>query len=215
VVISTVSTKPKAKGQRGKSIEEIVSYSLGHRIRIEVLTLLNERVYCTEELAEMVGEPTNKVAHHVNELADGGAIELAWTKQVRNATRHYYRAVAQPYVSEKDALAMPVKQRQVMAGVTLQCMMAESMSAFWAGNMVNEPRNVLLSWRWYNVDREGQGEITQELAESSERIQEIEARSIARRVESKEDATSIIVSMQGFPRSRTSMLTPAPLGDPE
>jgi predicted transcriptional regulator len=77
MVISTVRTKPKAKGQRGKSIEEIVSYALGHRIRIEVLTLLNERVYCVEELAEKVGEPTNKVAHHVNELADGGAIELA------------------------------------------------------------------------------------------------------------------------------------------
>jgi uncharacterized protein (DUF924 family) len=110
---------------------------------------------------------------------------------------------------------MPIKQRQIMAGVTLQCAMAEAMSAFWAGNLVNDPRIVVMLWRWFNVDQKGQEEITQELAESWGRIQEIEARSTARRAESKEEATSVIVSMQGFPRSRTSMFTPAPLGDPE
>ncbi len=212
---STAETKPKAKGQRGKGIEEVVSYSMGHRIRIEVLTLLNERVYSVEELSEMIGEPTNKVAYHVNELADAGAIELAHTETVRNANRHYYRAVEQPYVSAEEALLMPVEQRQVMAGITLQCMMAESMASFWAGNMVKDPERVVLSWRWFNVDRESQDEIAQELKESWERIQEIEARSVARRAESKEEPSSFIVAQQLFPRSRTTMLTPAPLGNPE
>jgi DNA-binding transcriptional ArsR family regulator len=205
----------KAKGQRRKSIEEVVSYALGHRIRIEVLTLLNEGVYTPNQLAEILGEPIGTITHHVSELADGGAIELARTEQAGNWTRHFYRAVEQPYVSEEEALAMTPQQRQIIAGVVLQSIMAESMSAFWAGNMINDPSNVLLSWRWFNVDGEGQGEIIAELAASWERIQEIEARSTARRAESEEDAVSVIVAMQGFLRSRSSLKPPAPLGNPE
>jgi len=213
--VGKAATRSRAKGQRSKSIEEVVSYALGHRIRIEILTLLNERVYTPDEIAEFLSEPIGKVAHHISELVDGGAIELAKTEPARNWTRHYYRAVEQPYVSEEEALAMTPQQRQIFAGVTLQCMMAESMSAFWAGNMVEDPSNVLLSWRWFNVDREGRREIMEELVESWARIQEIEARSTARRAESKEDAVSFIVALQGFRRSRSSLRPPAPLGNPE
>lgn len=209
------TTRGKAKGQRGKSIEEVVSYALGHRIRIEVLTLLNEGVHTPNELAGILEEPITTITHHVTELAEAGSIELAKTEQAGNWTRHFYRAVEQPYVSEKEALAMTPQQRQVMAGVTLQCMMAESMSAFWAGNLVDDPSNVLLSWRWFNVDKEGQGELMAELVESWERVQEIEARSAARRAESEEDAVSMVIAMQGFQRSRPSPRPPAPLGTPE
>lgn len=212
---SPTRLKGRPKGQRGKSIEEVVSYALGHRIRIEILTLLNQGVHTPNELSEKLGEPIGTVTHHITELADGGAIELARTEQAGNWTRHFYRAVEQPYVSEEEALAMTPQQRQIFAGVVLQSIMAESMSAFWAGNMIDDPSNVLLSWRWFNVDREGQGEIIDELAASWERIQDIESRSTARRAESKEAAISVIVAMQGFRRSRPSEQPPAPLGNPE
>lgn len=205
----------KAKGQRGKQIEEVVSYALGHRIRIEVLTLLNEGVYTPNELAEILGQPLTTLTHHVTELADAGAIELARTEPAGNWTRHYYRAVEQPKVDEQQALDMPLKQRQVMAGVTLQCMTAESLAALWAGHMADDPRIVMLSWRWFNVDKEGQREIIQELAESWERVQEIEARATARRAASGEEAVSMIVGSQCFPRSRTASGPPAFVGNPE
>lgn len=209
------TAKGKAKGQRRKSIEEVVSYALGHRVRIEVLALLNEGVYTPNELAEILDETLGTVTHHVTELADGGAIELARTEQAGNWTRHYYRAVEQPYITEEEAAGMTPQQRQVIVGLILQSIMAESMSAFWAGHMINDPSNVLLSWRWFNVDREGQGEIIEELAGSWERIREIEARSTARRADSGEDAVSMVVAIQGYRRSRSSLKPPAPLGKPE
>src|SRR6478672_1880875 len=89
-------------GQRGKSIEEKVSYGLGHRIRVYVLTLLNEGVYCPDEIAQIIGERTNNVSHHIRELLDAGAIELAETKQIRNAIQHYYRAVEMPFYSDEE-----------------------------------------------------------------------------------------------------------------
>lgn len=214
VVGKSVSSS-KGKGQRGKSIEEVVSYALGHRIRIEILALLNEGTYTPDELATMVGEPLGKVTHHISELADGGAIELAKTEPVRNATRHYYRAVAQPYVSEEEAARMPAQQRQIIVGLILQSIMAESMSAFWAGNLIDDPDHTMLAWRWFNVDQQGKREITDELAAAWRRVQEIESRSAARRAESHEDPVSMIVALQGFQRSRSSLSQPPAAGNPE
>lgn len=188
-------------GQRRKSIEEVISYAVGHRIRIEALAILNEGVYSPDEIAEMLGEPTNKVSHHIKELLDGGSIELARTEPVRNTTQHFYRAVEMPFYSDEEIAAMTPQQRQVTAGLILQAIMAESLAAFWAGKMHSDPR-VWLSWRWFNVDAQGREDIADEQARSWKRIREIEAESATRRVKSGEEAVSIIVTSQGFERHR-------------
>jgi DNA-binding transcriptional ArsR family regulator len=200
----------KLKGPRRKHIEDVISFALAHPIRIEILTLLNEAIYTPNELAQIIEKPPHTVNHHVNELANDGAIELARTEKVGNWTRHYYHAVKQPYVSEEEALAMTPQQRQVMAGVILQCLTAESMAALRAGNMVSDPSRVFLSWRWFNVDRQGQEEIMEELVESWERIHQIEARSAARRAQSGESAVTMIVASQCFQRSRPTSGPPWP-----
>ncbi len=215
-------------GQRGKSIEEVVSYAVGHRIRIEVLAVLHEGAYCPNELAEMIGEPLGRVAHHVNELLDAGSIELARTERVRNTTRHFYRAVELPeppsqatpppqtdmisprFYSDEEFAAMPPQQRQTTAGLILQACMAEALAALWAGKMIDDPR-VWLSWRWFNVDPQARAEIADEQARSWKRIEEIEAEATARLAESGEEPVSIVVNTQAFERSRTSATSPPPL----
>jgi DNA-binding transcriptional ArsR family regulator len=214
-IVEKAAEKPAKKRKRGKTIEEVVSYSMGHRTRIEILTLLNEAVYTPDEIAEILDEPLGRVTHHINELVDRGAIELAKTEPARNWTRHYYRAVEQPYISEEQALAMTAQQRQIFVGVVLQSIMAESMSAFWSGNLIDDPSRTLLSWRWFNVDAQGQDEIIEELVGSWERIQQIEVRAAARRSQSQEEPISMIVAMQGFRRSRPSRKPPAPQANPE
>jgi len=207
----TEQARTKTSDNRRKTIEEVVRFALSHPIRIEILTLLNEAVYTPNELAEILDEPLTNVTYHVTELAEAGSIELARTEPVRNWTRHYYRAVEQPYVSEEEALAMSPQQRQIMAGVTLQCTMAELIAGFNAGNMIDDPRNVLLAWRWFNLDREGQEETMTELVESWERIQSIQARSASRCAQSGEKPVSMIVAMQGFKRHRFSRNSPIAL----
>jgi len=222
-----VTKKNGRAGQRGKSIEEVVSYAIGHRIRVEVLTLLHEGVYCPNELAEILGEPLGRVAHHVNELLDAGSIELARTESVRNTTRHFYRAVELPepasqatpapetemitprLYSDEDVAAMPPQQRQTTAGLILQASMAEALAALWAGTLSEDPR-VFMAWRWFNVDARARGEIADEQARSWARIQEIEAAATARLAESDEQPVSVVITAQGFERSRTSSSSPPP-----
>lgn len=206
----TQATTFKAqRGQSGKSIEERVQFAMGHRTRVYVLTLLNEGVYTTEQLSRIIGEPVSNVSHHIKELLDAGSIELAKTKRVRNTLQHYYRAIKMPFYSDEEIAAMTPEDRQATIGLTLQCVMAEMLSSFWAGKMQGDPR-LLLAWRWFNLDEQGRRDLADEQALWWKRAQEIEAESTNRRATSGEGARSVIVSLMGFPRERTAPTPPPP-----
>ncbi len=207
-----MSAKTGRAGQRRKSIEEVVAYAVGHRIRVHILIVLNEGTCTPGEIARIIGEPLNNVSNHIRELLDAGSIELAKTEQVRNATQHYYRAVEMPFYSDADIAAMTPEQRQVTAGLVIQSMMAETMAGLWAGKMHSDPR-VWLAWNWFNVDEQGRQDIADEQERSWWRIQEIEVESTNRRAESGEHASSIIVTQLGFERARTGPTSPSGIGD--
>ncbi len=203
-----ISAKEAQRGQSGKSVEERLAYAVGHRTRVYVLTILNEGVFTPDEIAAIIGERTPNVSHHIKELLDAGSIELAKTERVRNTTQHYYRAVEMPFYSDDEIAAMSPEERQVTIGLTLQCLMAEVMSAFWAGKMATDSR-LWLSWRWFNVDEQGRQDLADEQERSWKRAQEIEAESANRRTNSGEEAQSIIVASSGFQRERMSPTPPA------
>jgi DNA-binding transcriptional ArsR family regulator len=195
-------------GQSGKSIEEVVAYALGHRIRVQVLAILNEGTYTPDELARIIDEPLNKVSHHIKELVDAGSIELAKIEKVRNADQHYYRAIEMPFYTDEEAAEMTTHQRQVTAGLTLQGMMAEAMAAFWAGKLRDDPRT-WLAWRWFNVDEQGRNDIADEQQRAWDRMREIEAESTNRRAGSGEDAVSVVVADMGFERAKSAPAQPS------
>lgn len=203
----TKAGKASAPRQSGKSIEERVAFALAHRTRVYVLTLLNEGVYSPEELSRIINEPVGNIAHHIKQLLDAGSIELAKTEPRRNTLQHYYRAVQMPYYSDEEIAAMTPEERQVTIGLTLQCLMAEIMTAFWSGKMESDPR-LWLSWRWFNVDEQGRQELADEQERSWKRTQEIEAESANRRAKSGEETQSIIVASAGFERERNSPTAP-------
>jgi len=195
-----VATTQRA-GQRGKSIEEVVAYAVGHRTRVHILLVLNEGTFTPGEIARIIDEPLNNVSNHIRELVDAGSIELARTEQVRNTLQHYYRAVEMPFFSKEDAEAMTPEQRQVTAGLVVQSMMAEVMAALWAGKFHSDPL-VWLTWNWFHVDERGRGEIAAEQERSWERIKEIEAEATNRRAESGDASETVIVAQLGFERAR-------------
>lgn len=141
------------------------------------------------------------------------SIEVARTEQVRNVNVNFYRAIELPFYSDEEIAAMTEEERQVTIAPALQAIIAEALAAFWAGKMIHDPR-LWLSWRWFNVDAQGREEIADEQARSWERIQEIEAQSVARRGRSGEPSESVIVASLGFERSRSTPHPPASFGDP-
>ncbi len=178
-----------------------MSYAVGHRIRIEVLGILNEGPRSPSELAKLTRQPLTTISHHIKELVDSGCIELARVEKVRNADQHFYRAVQLPFITDDEADLLPPEVKQEYAAVILQAIMAEGLGALWAGKMSHDP-TVRMMWRWFNLDAQGRQELADEQRESWERVVEIEARSTARRVESGEEATSMVVTAMGFERAR-------------
>jgi DNA-binding transcriptional ArsR family regulator len=205
-------TTTRRAGQRKKSIEEVVAYAVGHRIRVHVLIVLNEGTYTPGEIARIIDEPLNNVSNHIRELLDAGSIELAETRRVRNTIQHYYRAIEMPFYSDEEMAAMTAGQRQVTYGLVIQSMMAEVMAGLWAGKMPEDPR-VWLAWNWFNVDAQGRQDIADEQERSWKRMQEIEVESTNRRAEVGEDTVSILVSQTGFKRARKGPTPPSSADD--
>lgn len=194
---------------RKRSVEEAVSYSVGHRIRIEILCILNEGTHSASELSRLTRQPLTTIGHHIKELVNARSIELARIEKVRNADQHFYRAIELPLVTDEEAKALPPEVKQEYAALILQTITAEGLGALWAGKMNNDPA-VRMMWRWFNLDAEGRRELADEQRESWDRIVEIEARATNRRSESGEEPVTLIASTMGFERSRpVGALTPA------
>jgi hypothetical protein len=189
------------KSDRKRSLEEAVSYAVGHRIRIEILCLLNEATYSASELAELTRWPLTTISHHIKEMLSSGSIEVARIAKVRNTDQHFYRAVELPFVSDEEAATLSPEVKQEYAAVVLQAIVAESLAALRTQKLNTDPR-VWMSWCWYSLDEQGREELADEQRESWDRIVEIEARSTNRRAISGEEATTFIAASLGFERSR-------------
>lgn len=201
-------TKPKS----GRSIEEAVSYAVGHRIRIEVLAALHEGPASANDLSRIVHQPLSKVTHHIEELLVSGSIEIARTETVGNISQNFYCVVKLPFYSDDDTAEMTPEERRVTAGLILQASMAEALASLWAGKLHTDPR-VMLAWTRINLDKRGREDLADEQARSWKRMQEIEAEAAGRRAESGEPGGTYVVTSLGYERSRTSAPAPAPSGE--
>lgn len=185
-----------------RTIEEAVSYAVGHRIRVEALAILNDGPASPSEIAEMIGEGLSKVGHHIKELFDSGCIELARVEKVRNSDEHFYRAVERPFISDEEARALPIETRREITGLIIQATMAEALASFWAGK-TDADDDIWLGWRSLSLDAQGRREVREEQTESYERLVQIEARAAARLAESGGTGISTVIAAMGFERSRS------------
>jgi hypothetical protein len=199
-------------GKSTRSVEEAVSYAVGHRIRIELLAALHEGPASAKDLAKIVRQPLSKVTHHVEELLASGSIEIAHTEAVGNINQNFYCVVKLPFYSDQDWAAMTSEERQVTSGLILQASMAEALASLWAGKLHSDPR-VMLAWNRINLDQQGREDLADEQGRSWERIQEIEAESASRRVESGEPGVTYVVTSLGYERSRVSAPEPVTRGE--
>lgn len=207
----TKAPKPY-RGQRGKSIEERLVFGLAHRVRLQILVLLNEGTYCLDEIAQITDEPRDILKHHIKELRDADAIELAKAVPTRYTQKHYYRAVQMPTYSAQELIEMTLEERQEVIGVAIQHLTAEVLASFWAGKMAEDPKNLWVGWRWLNLDTQGREELTEEQTRWWDRALEIESQSTNRRAKSSEDAQPVVLALLGFLRERTAPVARPPSG---
>jgi len=187
--------------KRKKRIGEVIAYALGHRTRVLILIVLNEGTYTPGQVAGMIDEPVQSVSNHIRDMVAIGSIELVKTVKRRNMEQHHYRAIEMPCYTEEDFAAMTPEQRDVTWGLIIQSMAAEMMAALWQGTL-RENNKTILSWRWHNVDAEGELEIYAVLEEAWERVWKIECDSMTRVAKTKAKTRSILVALGAFKRAK-------------
>lgn len=193
----------KEKGRSKKSLGEMAAFAVGHRIRINALTIFNECVASPLEVSRATGEDLNQVVHHVNELFKAGCIELVKTEPRGGATEHFYRAVRRPELTDEEWEALPDKDKREIATAGLRNLFGEGLASVDVGKMSTDP-HMRVWWKAANLDAQAREESAQEQAESIERQLQIEIESNKRMAEAGEEdmVPSTVVAVLSFTRSR-------------
>src|SRR5688500_18924529 len=100
-------------------IDQRLVKALGHPLRAQILTVLNERVASPNELAQETGEPLGNVSYHVRLLADLDCVELVRTEPRRGAVEHYYRATVPPWLDKSAWKSLPKSLRSSVSSSAL------------------------------------------------------------------------------------------------
>ena len=93
--------------------------ALAHPLRIQILSILEERVASPSQIAEEIDAPLGNVSYHVRQLADLKLISLVKTTPVRGTLEHYYRAEIRPRISDRAFSTAPNLVKQATVGSTL------------------------------------------------------------------------------------------------
>lgn len=201
-------TKTKRKGKRkGKTgVDQRLVKALAHPLRVEILTILNERMASPNELSKELEEGLSQVSYHVKVLKDFSCIEMVKTEPRRGAVEHYYRATERAFLTDQDWRTLPDSIKPGVSVASIQMIIEDVFGALEGGTFdARDDRH--LSWTPGIVDEQGWEESVDLAAETLERVIKIHAESAKRLAKSGEEgipATAVIMNFEGTPADAKS-----------
>lgn len=161
------------------SVDVGVVKAIGHPLRMQLLTRLNERVASPVELARELDESVQLVSYHVRILRDLGFVELVSTTPRRGAIEHHYRAVRRPYFSDEDFASLPTNARAAISGTVLENVFLHAAGAHDTGAF-DAKTDTHVSATDLVLDEEAFAEISGMLNEVIDRAMDLQAKAMTR-----------------------------------
>jgi DNA-binding transcriptional ArsR family regulator len=205
----------KSTAERGGAhgiIDARVVKALGHPVRVQALTILNERIASPNEISKELDQSVGHVSYHIKVLKECECIELVDTAPRRGAMEHYYRATSRAFLDVSDWATVPESVRPGLSGSLLHTAVEDVSTALTAGTF-DKRQDRHLSWTPMIVDREGWEELTKGLEEMLERVFEIQAASADRLTKANEAGIPVSVSMIGYETPASEEKRAAPKKD--
>lgn len=175
---------PKTK--KKENVEQIVAKAFAHPLRVQILIILNERVASPNLLSQELDQSLNLVAYHVRVLEKYDCIELVDTKQRRGATEHFYRATRRQFLTDSEWARMPESLRPGLSGAMLKSVFEDIDEATQAGTF-DDLDDRHLSRTPMVVDKQGWTDVADLLAETLDRVLQIQAQANERLANSGEE----------------------------
>jgi DNA-binding transcriptional ArsR family regulator len=181
----------------GGSIESTLGAVVAHPIRVQVLTILTERVASPKQLADELGVPIGHTSYHTRVLRELELIEVVREGQVRGAVQHFYRAVVRPKFTDAEWTALSIDERRPTSTYLLQLALADAAAALEAGTLDARPDRYLTRMPGL-VDQEGWDELNELHGSLLDRTLQIQAASAERMARNPGGAQIPITSVGMF-----------------
>ena len=176
---------PKTKNKK-EGVEQVVAKAFAHPLRVQILIILNEKVASPNMLAQQLDQSLNLVAYHVRVLEKYDCIELVDTKQRRGATEHFYRATRRQFLTDTEWARLPKSLRPGLSGAMLKSAFDDVEEAL-DKSTFDELEDRHLSRTPMVVDKQGWDDAAELLANTLDRLIEIQGEATARLSESGEE----------------------------
>jgi DNA-binding transcriptional ArsR family regulator len=171
--------------------------ALGHPVRVQALTILNERVASPNEIAKELDQSVGHVSYHIKVLKECECIELVDTVPRRGAMEHFYSATSRAFFDVSDWATVPQSVRPGLSGSLLRTVVEDASAALTTGVLDKRPDRHL-SWTPMILDLEGWQELTKGLAAMLQSAFEIQAASGERLAKTDEPGIPVSVTMLGY-----------------
>jgi DNA-binding transcriptional ArsR family regulator len=206
----TKRTKGKRKS-KGAGVNMQLVKALAHELRIEILTILNERMASPNELAKELDEGLSQVSYHVKVLKDYECIELVKTEPRRGAVEHYYRATSRAFLTDRDWRHLPESVKPGLSADLLELIQRDAVWALEEGSFdARDDRH--MSRTPLVLDEEGWDEVLDSLEQALSDIARSQKKAATRLARGREEGFSATVAMMGFEMPESSSKRPPAKG---
>jgi DNA-binding transcriptional ArsR family regulator len=195
-----LAAKTKTKKKKGTGVDQRLVKALAHPLRVEILTILNERMASPNELSKELEEGLSQVSYHVKVLKDFECIEMVKTEPRRGAVEHYYRATERAFLTDRDWKALPESVKPGVSSSAIQMVFDDVVGAL-AGGTFDTRDDRHISWTPGVVDEQGWTESVELVAGTLESLLKIHADSAKRLAKSGEEgipATAVLMNFEGL-----------------
>src|SRR3954454_5443789 len=93
--------------------------AMAHPLRVQILSVLEQRVASPRELSDELDAPLGNVSYHVRTLSGLGLIKLVKKTPRRGAIEHYYEARGRAVVTDRAWAEVPEIVKRALVGATL------------------------------------------------------------------------------------------------
>jgi len=195
-----LAAKTKIKKKKGTGVDQRLVKALAHPLRVEILTILNERMASPNELSKELEEGLSQVSYHVKVLKDFECIEMVKTEPRRGAVEHYYRALERSFIPDSEWKSLPDSIKPGVSWSAFKMIIDDVVGAIKGGSF-NARDDVHMSCTPGVVDEQGWDETVDLVNETLEKIIGIHAASAKRLAKSGEQgipATAVLMNFEGL-----------------
>lgn len=176
-----MAAQQKQQRKKSTSRNDRLAMVIAHFLRLRIWIGITEiGPVSPNELSEILGEDLQDVSYHTRVLAKYDCIELAYTKQRRGATEHFYRVTERSVLSDEQTATRSKESRLMVANYAMQLIMADAAFSLEDGVFCDRANHCIVR-QPVVLDEEGWEEVSAAYNELVEKVSQAEAKSAERR----------------------------------